>query len=256
MTTEHLAHHFATPQQQFDSGKLGIWIFLATEILLFSGLFCVYAVYRSNHPDIFEFAHQYLNKYLGALNTLILITSSFTIAWSVRAIQLNQKKLCKILLTLTLTFALAFLAVKFIEYKNKWQEHLLPGPRYNPRELPPSEEITPGAPRGSAVVEHPSESFRAPLGPPGLNLNWLNKTHHHPLQPEPNNTHIFFGIYFLMTGLHAIHVLAGIALITWLLFRNFSPQYFTPIDFTALYWHLVDLIWIFLFPLLYLIGNT
>src|SRR4051794_19055275 len=107
-----LAHHFDTPQQQFDSGKLGTWLFLTTEILLFSGLFCAYSVYRANHPEIFEFAHRYLDKWLGALNTIILIFSSFTMAWGVRAAQLGQKKLCVNLLAITIVCGAGFMVVK------------------------------------------------------------------------------------------------------------------------------------------------
>src|SRR3954469_22632596 len=112
-----LAHHFETPQQQFDSGKLGVWLFLTTEILLFSGLFCAYAVYRANHPDIFAFAHEYLNKWYGALNTIVLIFSSFTMAWGVRASQLGQRKLCSILLGITIACGAMFMCVKYVEYR-------------------------------------------------------------------------------------------------------------------------------------------
>src|SRR4051812_44532832 len=97
-----LAHHFETPQQQFDSGKLGVWLFLTTEILLFSGLFCAYAVYRANHPEIYAYAHLYLNKWYGALNTIVLIFSSFTMAWAVRASQTGQRSLCLKLLWITI----------------------------------------------------------------------------------------------------------------------------------------------------------
>src|SRR3954462_8727331 len=140
-----LAHHFETPQQQFDSGKLGVWLFLTTEILLFSGLFCAYAVYRRNHPEIYAFAHLYLNKWYGALNTIVLIFSSFTMAWAVRASQLgtapfiamiptgknkfkelfrcSHRKLTVALLTITIACGAMFMCVKYIEYKNKWEEN-------------------------------------------------------------------------------------------------------------------------------------
>src|SRR4051812_43655819 len=127
-----LAHHFDTPQQQFDSGKLGVWLFLTTEILLFSGLFCAYAVYRANHPEVFAFAHEYLNKWYGALNTIVLIFSSFTMAWGVRAAQLGQRKLCVGLLGITIACGAGFMCVKYIEYSEKWHHYTLPGPFYNP----------------------------------------------------------------------------------------------------------------------------
>ena len=198
---KHLAHHFETPQQQFDSGKLGIWLFLTTEILLFSGLFCAYAVYRANHPDIFAYAHLYLNKWLGALNTIVLIFSSFTMAWGVRASQLGQRKLCSILLLITIGCGAIFMCVKAVEYKNKWEEKLLPGPMFNPHLLPgetekqeeaekaseqaatasapatkPMTVLTATAPaiRRSAdgyIVEQ-SLTPRAQVGPAGINPEW------------------------------------------------------------------------------------
>src|ERR1035437_1212456 len=134
-----LAHHFDTPQQQFDAGKLGVWLFLTTEILLFSGLFCAYSVYRALHPEIFEFAHQWLNKWLGALNTIVLIFSSFTMAWAVRASQTGQRKLCVTLLAITIACGAAFMCVKYVEYKTKFEEKLFPGQYYNPSEMPKSE---------------------------------------------------------------------------------------------------------------------
>jgi cytochrome c oxidase subunit III len=291
-----LAHHFDTPQQQFDSGKLGVWLFLTTEILLFSGLFCAYSIYRAMHPEIFAFAHEYLNKWYGALNTIVLIFSSFTMAWAVRCSQTGQRKLCVKLLTITIVCGAIFMCIKAVEYNDKWKEHLLTGEYYNPTEMPNAaakeeikdEKIIQKEHQESALEGHPvapaaslpapteapvittspehyvveqSKVARAATGPPGLSPAWvLNQKPLHEVGPEPNNVHIFFGIYFLMTGLHGLHVLAGMALITWVLFRakrgDFSAEYYAPVDFVGLYWHIVDLVWIFLFPLLYLIGNT
>ena len=299
---KHLAHHFDTPIQQFDSGKLGTWLFLTTEILLFSGLFCAYAVYRATHPEIFEFAHQYLNKTYGAINTIVLIFSSFTMAWGVRAAQLGQRKLCTMLLGITILCGAGFMCIKYVEYKAKFQEYLLPGGAYNPKEMPgaelkeekaeqkfaAAEAKAPGAEAATAApafdplkqnapavqkaalgyTYEQSAISRAAVGPQGLNSGWALKeearaTHEKFKEPakealnEPYNAQIFFGIYFLMTGLHGIHVLAGMSLIGWCMYRSnrgdFGPEYFSPVDFVGLYWHVVDLIWIFLFPLLYLI---
>ena len=133
---EHLAHHWDTPKQQFDAGKLGIWLFLTTEILLFSGLFCAYSVYRANHPEVFEYAHLYLNKWLGAVNTIVLIFSSLTMAWGVRAAQLGQKKLLVTLLGITLACGGVFMCVKFVEYKDKWSHGTLWAGEYHPHVLP------------------------------------------------------------------------------------------------------------------------
>lgn len=206
----HLAHHFSEPAQQAESAKLGMWVFLLTEILLFGGLFVAYSVYRAWHPDMFYSAHKFLDVHLGTLNTIVLISSSVTMALAVRAMQLNDRKKTIMLLTTTLILAAAFLVVKYFEYTHKIHLGQLPGKFY---------------------------TFEG---------------------VEGTNPHIFFSVYFLMTGLHGIHVIAGMSVITWILVKTirhrFSSEYYTPIEMTGLYWHLVDLIWIFLFPLFYLIG--
>jgi cytochrome c oxidase subunit 3 len=297
-----LAHHFDTPVQQFDAGKLGTWLFLTTEVLLFSGLFCAYAVYRANHPEVFQFAHQYLNKTYGALNTIVLIFSSFTMAWGVRAAQLGKKNLCVGLLGITIVCGGVFMCVKYVEYKAKFEEALFPGAHYNPKEMPgitQKEEKVAGelaaaeaklpdvAPAPQPVdlmktvvpavntapdghLYEASAVARASVGPQGLSGNWVASENsrlrkeetyvsHHEAMDEPANVQLFFSIYFMMTGLHGIHVLAGMSLILWIMIRanrgEFGPAYFSPVDFVGLYWHIVDLVWIFLFPLLYLIGN-
>ena len=275
----HLAHHFESLQQQYDSGKLGIWLFLTTEILMFSGLFCGYAVLRALHPEIFLYAHHYLSVELGAVNTAVLIFSSFTMAWSVRAAQLGQTRLLVRLLTITLLCGGVFLGVKFVEYKNKWEEALLPGKLYNP-DQPPRDVVMPAWKEGKegpdAKAEKPVETkpqaaasfperstvLPAAVGPTGLSPLWLerNQLRRDVLWrgPEPNNVQLFFGIYFAMTGLHGIHVIAGMLAIAWLIGKarrgTFGPDRFAAVDFVGLYWHLVDLVWIFLFPLLYLIS--
>jgi cytochrome c oxidase subunit 3 len=246
-----LAHHFDTPGQQFSAGKLGMWIFLVTEILLFGGLFCWYAVYRSNHPEIFEYAHRYLDKTLGAINTLILITSSLTMAWGVRCAQLGQRRLLVLCLALTLAGGSGFLGIKYVEYRQKWREGLLWASRFNPKEPPPAAApATPKARPGKPASAWPPGLTEKPqaLAPAAT-----------PAQREPVPQHVglFFSIYFMMTGLHGIHVIAGMTAIGWILVRSvqghFGPLYFGPVDYVGLYWHLVDLVWIYLFPLLYLI---
>jgi cytochrome c oxidase subunit III len=205
-----LADHYATPEQQIESGKLGMWLFLATEILLFGGLFVAYSIYNFIHPDLFKAAHKFLDVRLGALNTVVLLFSSLTVVLAIHAAQQNKKKFIVINLLITITCAVLFLVVKYFEYSHKIHAGLLPG------------------------------------------INFTNAT-----LPQPDQIHIFFGIYFLMTGLHGLHVLIGIGILTWLLLRtikgDFSSQYFLPLELGGLYWHLVDVIWIFLFPLLYLI---
>lgn len=206
----HLAHHFSDSNQQQEAAKLGMWIFLLTEVLLFGGLFCAYSIYRAWDPDIFYNAHLHLNVALGTLNTAVLIISSITMALAIRSIQLGRKQQTMVFLVTTLVLAGIFLVVKYFEYSHKFHLGQLPGKYY---------------------------TFT------GI---------------EGTNPHIFFSVYFLMTGLHGIHVIGGMGIIAWLIRKTsrdcFSPQYYTPVEMTGLYWHLVDLIWIFLFPLFYLIG--
>ncbi len=260
-----LAHHFDTPRQQFDAGKLGIWLFLVTEILFFGGLFCAYAVYRVSYPEVFRDAAQYLDVGLGALNTVVLIFSSLTIAWAVRCAQLDQQRGLVALLAITLACACVFLGVKYVEYKQKWEHGLLWSGYFDPES------------HGEQGEEEEAAKQRA------VPADASNAAKERDLQPQPDTETVtdptladdqaaeaaredalrrqrlgmFFAVYFGMTGLHGIHVLAGMAVIGWILVRatkgQFGSDHYGPVDYTALYWHLVDIIWIFLFPLLYLI---
>ena len=204
----HLEHHFASAEQQRGAAKLGMWIFLATEVLFFGGLFLAYAALRYFYPGTFRDAHAFLSIPLGGLNTVLLISSSFTMALAVRAAQTSNPRQLTRMLAATLLLAGAFLGVKAIEYSHKVHEGLLPGRFYSAR------------------------------GIGGL-------------------PHVFFGVYFVMTGLHGLHVVAGMIVISWVMIRGrqgrYDASYFTPVENVGLYWHLVDLIWIFLFPLLYLV---
>jgi len=268
----HLAHHFDTPEQQFASGKLGMWIFLATEILFFGGLFVAYSVYRSNHPEIFDYAHELLDKRLGGINTVVLIGSSFTMALAVRFAQLGQQKKLVWALVITLVAAGGFLGIKAIEYEHKWKHGLLWGEHYKSHgegehgeDAVHSEAETvseTGTETGTEIeteIESETEISSIDLSAPGPSGLAKPDAHdaHTDTHDEPDNVHIFFGIYFSMTGLHGLHVIIGMGLILWLIIRarrgDFGRGYFTPVDLVGLYWHLVDLIWIFLFPLLYLI---
>lgn len=206
----HVAHHFDSADVQFDAARMGVWLFLVTEVLLFGGLFCAFFVFRSWYFADFVEAHHHLDRTLGAVNTLVLIGSSLTMALAVRAAQMDDEKLVTWLLAVTLACAGVFLAIKFVEYRHKFHEGLLPGRYFT------------------------AEGFHG----------------HH--------AGIFFAIYFMMTGIHGVHILIGMGLIGWVLGRNrrgdFSSRYYAPIEGVGLYWHLVDLVWIFLFPLLYLTG--
>ena len=292
----HLQHHFETPVQQFDSAKLGMWLFLATEILLFGGLFCAYAVYRANHPEVFLWARHLLDTKLGAINTVILLTSSLTMAWAVRCSQLGQRRLLVLLLALTLLGGFGFLGIKYVEYSSKYRHGLLWGKEFKPdphyiaerfglpegdpgaethepasagdtHDTEPASGGAPAAPAGPAATGDGNPAAksrfaveRSTIRPGSTAPAGRARTEPqtgHAVGPQPEKVHVFFSIYFLMTGLHGLHVLAGMAVLTWLLVRSikghFGPSYFTPVDLGGLYWHLVDLIWIFLFPLLYLI---
>jgi len=282
-------HHFENADQQFQSAKLGMWIFLATEILFFGGLFVAYSVYRANHPEVFIFGHHFLDKNLGALNTVILICSSGTIAWAVRAAQLRQMKILKLMLVLTIACAFCFLGIKFVEYNHKWHSGLLWASQYDPHldheetagDLITEEGFEAGgveAGGGFQAVDSESEEAEAPVvdeaaesagkapadrsamapaavGPAGLAV--ADEPEEHVIEVEPANAQTFFSIYFLMTGLHGIHVIGGIGAMLWLLWGvrrgDFATGHFTRVDMVALYWHVVDLIWIYLFLLLYLI---
>ncbi|HEY6560856.1 MAG TPA: cytochrome c oxidase subunit 3 [Polyangiaceae bacterium] len=429
-----LQHHFDTPQQQFDAGKMGIWLFLVTEVLFFSGLFCAYTIYRAQHPEIFVWAHYYLDTNLGAVNTVVLLGSSLTAAWAVRCAQLKQKQGLIINIVITIACAFTFMCVKYVEYSHKFHDGLtwpgraekpLFGVRFDPKHevwelesfkkkhpeaaelahklreqskqkqgataaapaagsaegaaaAPAASEAAPTVAAGAAegAAPTPEQAAAAPgvaaqqagenakaapgakpgeeqaakggavavaPGDPGASADKPSAKSGEPrkepaagigqqqaaepaqqtaqsaiggTQPEtptktgdipvpapaavavapnptlaesaqeapipaklgpdawplrqagvlgpggvllehPKNAHVFFSVYFFMTGLHGIHVIAGIIVWVWMLLRAmkgvFGENYFGPIDYSALYWHIVDLVWIYLFPLLYLI---
>lgn len=382
----YLAHHFDTPEQQFDSGKLGMWLFLVTEVLFFSGMFCAYAIFRAWRPEVFEGCSQFLNTKLGAINTGVLLFSSFTMAWGVRCAQKEQHKLLTVMLATTASCATLFLGVKAIEYSHKWHLGLLPAGlfSYDPTNLHPE-----GAPNYLAWICSPfavitvgvaiwlvvsflrGAKFQFECAKPllvvclsffvGVGLGTILESggeegheghdtvavvegedaehaegHEHAEGQEhaedlhagqvasaineatvnesadlgvierlatdstntglkadlearkmqmqrgaggivydvsddtsatiasakddvlrPSRAGVFFSIYYCMTGIHAIHILAGIGVLVWLLVRSirkdFNHNYFGPVDYVGLYWHIVDMIWIYLFPLMYLI---
>jgi len=272
-----LAHHFDTPKHQFEAGKLGIWIFLITEILFFGGLFCAYAIYRSLHPQVFVYAHYYLDTFWGAVNTGVLILSSLTAAWAVRNAQLGEQKKLVFNIIATVCLAFCFLCVKYVEYAHKFHEQTLPGRYFNPEhevwELPSYQRAHGHAGHGSAAEAHAVEPQAGSAGevaatgavptaasavPTAASAEGKEAKVAPPGAPvRPRNVGVFFSIYFCMTGLHGIHVVAGIITWLWILRRalrgEFGPSHFGAVDYAALYWHLVDLIWIYLFPLLYLI---
>ena len=362
---EFIAHHFDSAEQQFDSGKLGIWLFLVTEVLFFSGLFVAYTLYRTNNPVVFEQAHVFLNKYLGGLNTIVLLFSSLTMALGVRSAQLGRNKNCSIYILITMVCATMFLGVKAVEYSHKWDMGILVRSAFDltySHPAPTTEigkslhlsdylvylcvipalllagfvvagvisklinksmlakfmvamAITVGgyflgvgigvifmnATEGETGSTHASVIAEQPLmllastqddhsagdhdhadqdadhdktvgdskhdGDHAHNEEHLGAhaaggeasfdAHHPDPSKLDRDIGIFFSIYYCMTGLHAIHIIAGIIALGWLYWRSllghWRTDYFGPVDYVGLYWHLVDLIWIYLFPLLYLI---
>lgn len=204
------APHFRSKDEEFDACKIGMWLFLATEVLLFGGLFCAYAVFRMRHPEAFSNGSHYLDWRWGGFNTVVLLVSSFTVAMSIRNAQLNQQFWLRFNLAFTVLCGLAFLVIKFVfEYGPKWAQGKRPGSLFN----------------------YP---FAADTGEP-----------------------LWWSVYYAATGIHASHVFVGMCLLTWLFIRSlknhFGPKHYNAVEIVGLYWHLVDLIWIFLFPLLYLI---
>jgi cytochrome c oxidase subunit 3 len=205
------AHQFDDAEQQREASSIGMWIFLATEVMFFGGMFTGYAMYRTTYPQGFASASNHLDIWLGTINTAVLICSSFTMALAVRSAQISQRKSLLISLFLTLLLGGIFLGIKFTEYYHKFEESLVPGAAF----------------KYEASLARPAE--------------------------------IFFSFYFAMTGMHALHMVIGIALLAALLVQawrgRFSAVYNTPVEIVGLYWHFVDIVWIFLFPLLYLLGR-
>ncbi len=208
----NLQHHFESYDQQRESATLGMWLFVAQEIMFFGGLFTAYVVLRLRHPEAFALASNQLDVTLGGINTAVLILSSFTMAMAVRDSMLGKGRRCAGFLVGTIALGLVFVGIKAVEYSHKFHEHLVPGPNFQFRAAP---EYAQGA-------------------------------------------EAFFSVYFAMTGLHALHMIIGVGVVAWLLKPAlngvFNADYHNPVECVGLYWHFVDIVWIFLFPLLYLLG--
>jgi cytochrome c oxidase subunit 3 len=220
-------HHFETEEQQREAGSFGMWLFLLTEIMFFGGMFFAYLLYRNWYYEAFVVASNQLSVPLGAFNTAVLITSGFCMAIGVWAAEVRQKGLLVVMLLLTTFFGLIFLGVKADEYHEKYELHHIPGANFS-----------------TAMFVNPAAYH-------------LKED---PLSPDmAQKTQIFFFLYFAMTGMHALHMIIGIVLLGWLTWRahrgDFSSGYVAPIENFGLYWHFVDIVWIFLFPLLYLINK-
>ena len=206
-----LREQFESAEQQREASTLGMWIFLVTEIMFFGGAFLAYTIYRWKFQDTFAYASSTLNATIGAVNTAVLLCSSFTMVLAVRASQLGNRKALVVFLILTMVLGSAFLGVKAFEWHDKYVEHHVPGP----------------------------------------NFHWEGA--------NPGQASIFFSLYFSTTGLHALHMVIGMGMMLILTIQAFrgryTKEYNTPIEMGGLYWHFVDIVWIFLFPLLYLIDR-
>lgn len=207
-----LQHHFDTLEQQQHAAAFGMWVFLVTEVLFFGGLFMAYVLYRTWYPDMFVRASHELDLTLGAFNTVVLIGSSLTMALAVHAAQVGNRRAIVLFMILTMVLGAIFLGVKVIEYSQKIEHHLVPGPHFQ---------------------------FPEPWGA---------------------KAQLYYSLYFAMTGLHAAHMIIGMGIMTVITIMaakgRFTPEWYTPVEITGLYWHFVDIVWIFLFPLLYLIGGA
>jgi len=240
-----LQHHFDTMAQQKEAAVIGMWVFLLTEILFFGGLFAAYMIYRVWYFDAFAEASRSLSLFWGGLNTAVLIGSSLTMAMAVRAAQTNKRSATVNWLILTMILGSVFLGVKVIEYADKFEHNHVPGPSFVW-----AHQEAPGAEGAAAEHEAAPTSAGATAGGEHRQLS---------LTPDQlqRTTQIYFSLYFTMTGLHALHMIIGIGImcvITWMAWKGkFDEQYYTPVEMAGLYWHFVDIVWIFLFPLLYLV---
>jgi cytochrome c oxidase subunit III len=217
---EGLQHQFVDAEQQRNAASLGMWVFLGTEIMFFGGMFCAYLIYRYWYYPEFAAGSRSLSIRLGTMNTIVLICSSLTVALGVRAAQMGKRRLLVLLLLLTLVFGLGFLGIKGIEWHDKFVEHHVPGASFSAQDL---------------IRDYPQ------------------------IHIESAPTQIYFSLYFAMTGLHALHMIVGVGIFSYLTYYawrgRYTPQYHTPVELGGLYWHFVDIIWIYLFPLLYLIDR-
>ncbi|HKC24295.1 MAG TPA: cytochrome c oxidase subunit 3 family protein [Thermoanaerobaculia bacterium] len=224
-----LAHQFESLEQQKEAATLGMWLFLVTEVLFFGGLFLAYTVYRWAFPASFIAASRTLDVKLGTINTAVLIGSSLTMVLAVRAARLGRGKLCTLFLGATIALGGVFLGIKAVEYSEKFREHHVPG----------------------ASFRFEAEETAAPGHGARLPRSRAEETAPH--------AQMFFNLYFAMTGLHAFHMVVGVGIILFVMAQawkgRYTPENHNFVEGVGLYWHFVDLIWIFLFPLLYLVGR-
>jgi cytochrome c oxidase subunit 3 len=224
-------HHFVSMEQQNETVSFGMWLFLLTEIMFFGGLFTAYLIYRNWYFPAFVAASHQLDIFWGSLNTLLLISSSFTMAMGVWSAETKRKNGLILSLIATLILGIGFLGIKTIEYHEKWEKHHIPGSSFSVQSF-----------------THPETDEAArKAGDKPLPLDMARKTE------------VYFSLYFAMTGMHALHMIIGIALLFGMLVKALRGGYMNGhiafVENFGLYWHFVDIVWIFLFPLLYLISR-
>lgn len=209
-TALELREQFANPEQQLETAKVGMWIFLVTEIMLFGGLFMAFTVYRIYSPQAFDAGSREMQIVLGSVNTAVLICSSFAMAMADHSAESGNQRLLALFLILTMLLGCVFLGIKFTEYYDHFHDHKAPGV-------------------------------------------WFEYS-----GPNPGQVQMFFVFYFIMTGLHAFHMLIGLGVLSLMLLRtllgSFTAKYHTPIQLSGLYWHFVDVVWVFLYAIFYLQG--
>ncbi|HKN25711.1 MAG TPA: cytochrome c oxidase subunit 3 [Candidatus Acidoferrum sp.] len=240
--TGALYGQFNTLEQQKDTASLGMWIFLVTEVMFFGGIMLAYTINRHTYFHAFAMGSNTLSIQLGGFNTVVLLASSFTMAMAVWSAQSGKKKLIPMFLTLTILLGFVFFGVKYIEYAQKFHHHLVPGRNF---------DIT-------YCVNNPSKC--EDMSAEELDIERRELADAMEADPHLNaHAQLYYSAYFGMTGLHALHMVIGAGLLLWLL-RNslsgmYTPEWNTPVDIVGLYWHFVDIVWIYLFPLLYLIDR-
>ncbi len=220
-------HHFETAEQQREAGSFGMWLFLLTEIMFFGGMFFSYLIYRNWYYPAFVVASNQLNVTIGTVNTMLLITSGFCMAIAVWAAEMRKRPLLRTMLILTALLGVIFLGLKSDEYYEKYELHHIPGNNFNISMFT--------NPAGYGIKEP-------------------------PLSPDmAQRTQVFFFLYFAMTGMHALHMVIGLGILCWLIRRahrgDFTAGYVAPVENFGLYWHFIDIVWLFLYPLLYLINR-
>jgi cytochrome c oxidase subunit 3 len=287
-----LQHQFEDMGQQQESASIGMWMFLVQEIMFFGGLFTVYLVFRSRYPMAFAAGSNHLDVVMGAANTVVLIVSSLTMALAVHFAQLGKRNLQVIFIIITMILGATFLGVKAVEYTKKYNEGIVPVSGLNQK----TEKQFSDSNESTGMVNNPvgrldeNESLNTGQGDhngheayvnPRGDFQWTDTSL--VVQAQQGNylteaekigyfangeisqakfqdkVRIFFWIYFVMTGLHALHMIIGLGLMAWLLWKawmgTYNADYYSPVEMSGLYWHFVDIVWIFLFPLLYLLGR-